>query len=220
MAYAATCYHLFSYNILKTTRHHTTWRIQPVESKTRTYHGHVGVERRTAGRRGRAGPSKKGRRRVYSPRRQMSPLPSKASGHREQLFWTFRRKHEQTKCYLNRMEEDDNRLTRNWPVAYKRFIRGTTAALCSWLLADGPTPICLRPRKPGKACPRKPGHTTGGSRRGCERRGGGKKWAWAGWDTDRSVRRGDERRMPPKGFREEGSNQTPNPFRVEGKTKT
>ena len=51
----------------------------PVESKTRTYHGRVGTGRRTAGRRGGAGPGRTGRRQIGSPRIQPSPLPSKAS---------------------------------------------------------------------------------------------------------------------------------------------
>ena len=51
----------------------------PVESKTRTYHGRVGAAQRTAGRRGGAGQSRTGRRRVGSPRRQPSLLPSRQS---------------------------------------------------------------------------------------------------------------------------------------------
>ena len=41
------------------------------------------------------------------------------------------------------MEEHDNRLTRGLSAVDKRFIRGTTATLRSWLLTIGPTPICL-----------------------------------------------------------------------------
>ena len=44
-----------------------------------TYHGRVGSRRRTAGRRGEAGPGRTGRRRVGSPRRQQSPATAKAS---------------------------------------------------------------------------------------------------------------------------------------------
>ena len=52
---------------------------KPVESKTRTYHGQVGMERRTAERRGGAGPGRTGCREAGSPRRQPTFLPSKAS---------------------------------------------------------------------------------------------------------------------------------------------
>ena len=44
----------------------------PVESKTRTYHGRFGSAQRTAGRRGGAGPSRTGCRRVGWPRSQRS----------------------------------------------------------------------------------------------------------------------------------------------------
>ena len=52
---------------------------QPVESKTRTYHGRIGSGRREAGRRGGAGPGRTGRRRVGLPRTQPSLLPPSVS---------------------------------------------------------------------------------------------------------------------------------------------
>ena len=52
---------------------------EPVASKTKTYNGRVGLGQRTAGRRGRAGPGRMGRRRFGSPRGQQNFVPSKAS---------------------------------------------------------------------------------------------------------------------------------------------
>ena len=50
-----------------------------VESKTRTYHGRVGSGLRTTGQRGGAEPGRTGRRRIGSPRRQLTLAPPKAS---------------------------------------------------------------------------------------------------------------------------------------------
>ena len=51
------------------------------------------------------------------------------------------------------MREHDNRLTRGLFTVDDRFIRGTTAALRSWLLAKGSSPICLCKLSSCKACP-------------------------------------------------------------------
>ena len=50
-----------------------------VGPKTRTYHGLVGLGRRTVGRRGGTMPGMRGHPRTVSPRRQPSLAPSKAS---------------------------------------------------------------------------------------------------------------------------------------------
>ena len=51
------------------------------------------------------------------------------------------------------MEEQNQRLTRGWPVVDKRLISGTASALRSWLLTSVPTPICLCKPFSCKACP-------------------------------------------------------------------
>ena len=86
---------------------------------------------------------------------------------------------------------------------YLRFIRGTTAALRSWLLTSGSTPTCLCKPLSCEACPgerspiRRLPHpdmrTTGGSRQGNARRNGGAGRGRAGRDANGSVRPGDDR---------------------------
>ena len=74
----------------------STWfQKRVVESKTRTYHGRLGLGRRTAGQRGGAEPGRTGRRWIGSPRRHLSLVPSKAS------CTTFFQKHEQAKSNVN-----------------------------------------------------------------------------------------------------------------------
>ena len=107
------------------------------ESKTRTYHGRVGLGR-AAGRRGGSG--RTGRRQNSPPRRQASFIPSKAS----------------TKCRLNvspeartsdilckPTEEHNERLRTGLLAVYPQFINRKRNALCSWLLTSGPTPLFL-----------------------------------------------------------------------------
>ena len=53
--------------------------VAPVESKTRTHHGRVGSGRRTAGRRGGAGPGRTGSRQIGPSGRQQALAPPTAS---------------------------------------------------------------------------------------------------------------------------------------------
>ena len=71
---------------------------RPVECKTRTYHGRVGVGRRAAGWPGDAGPCSSGRRPNSSSRRQPTTLPSRAS--RTTVLNVS--EHEQRKSNVNR----------------------------------------------------------------------------------------------------------------------
>ena len=89
-----TCYGMTWYGIW-----HDTIRCviaKPVEPKTRTNYEPVGSGRRTAGRRGRAGLGRTGRRWVDPARRQPSLLPCSES---KTLSWTSLRKHEQSNSY-------------------------------------------------------------------------------------------------------------------------
>ena len=90
---------------------------------------------------GRAGPGRTERRRNGSPREEPS---SDALANQRQTLWTSLRKHEQRKSYVNR-----------WGEQNPRFISGTRSALCSWLLASVPTPICLCKPFSCRACPGK-----------------------------------------------------------------
>ena len=65
--------------------------------------------------------------------------------HRRQLPWRFLRKHEQNKMYVNQK--------RSTTSVDKRFLSRTMAALRSWLLTNGPSPICLCKPFSCKACP-------------------------------------------------------------------
>ena len=114
-------------------------------------HTKGGSRRGGARRGGGAGQGRTGRRRVASPRRHPSPLPPQGfsrAGHRIQLSWTFLRKHEQTKSYVNRWRNT----TSGWRAVDERLIRGMTAALGSLLLTNGPSPICLCKPFSCKAC--------------------------------------------------------------------
>ena len=51
------------------------------------------------------------------------------------------------------MAEQNLRLTTGLSAVHPRFITGTRSALGSWLLANGPTPICLCKPFSCKACP-------------------------------------------------------------------
>ena len=69
--------------------------------------------------------------------------PLRPSMHRIQLSWTSFRKHEQTKCYVNRVEKDNERFP-TWTASAPRF----------WLLLRGPTHMCLCKPCSCKACAR------------------------------------------------------------------
>ena len=89
----------------------------PVETKTWTYHGRVRIGRRTAGRRGWAGTGRTGRRRVGSPRRQPSPLPSRRSK-KTLLGVSLEARTKETLCKPK--EEQNPRLTRSSSAVYPR----------------------------------------------------------------------------------------------------
>ena len=97
-----------------------------------------------------AGLGRTGRRWVDPARRQPSFLPCSES---KTLSWTTLRKHEQTKSYVNRMREQNHRLTTGLSAVDPRLISGTASALRSWLLTSVPTPICLCKPFSCKACP-------------------------------------------------------------------
>ena len=112
-----------------------------VESEARTYHGQVEAARHTAGRRDGAGPGRTGRRRVGSPRRQPSLLLSRGIEDNclERCFGSTNKGN-----LCKPMEEQSPRMTTGLSVVDDQFIRGTSAALRSWLLTSGPSPVCLR----------------------------------------------------------------------------
>ena len=63
-------------------------------------------------------------------------------GHRSPFSWTFFRRHENRKRYVNRRRNE----TRGWRAVYPRFINRTKGAFCSWLLNSGPTLFdCVKP---------------------------------------------------------------------------
>ena len=96
--------------------------LQLDEPKTRTYHGRVGSGRRTAGPWGGAEPGKTGRRRVGSPRRQPSLAPP------IRPTKTFVRH-----VYVSARTSEMPCKARGEQAVYPQFIRGTTAALRSWM---------------------------------------------------------------------------------------
>ena len=120
------------------------------DSKTRTHYEPVGSGRRTAGRRGGAGLGRTGRSWVDPARRQHSFLPCSES---KTVSWTFLRKHEQAKSYVNRWRNEIRGWPRGWPAVDPRLISGTASALRSWLLTSVPTPTCLCKPFSCKACP-------------------------------------------------------------------
>ena len=80
-----------------------------VESKTRTHYEPVGSGQRMAARRGGAGLGRTGRRRVVPARGTIRPGENPRSclpANRKQLSWTFPRKHEPTKSYVNRWRNE------------------------------------------------------------------------------------------------------------------
>ena len=106
--------YLFSINLF-VARHvrksYITHNISSVESKTRTHHGRVGSERRTAGGaagRGRAG-SDRSRRdadRTVRPGDHSLSCPPK---YRKHMFRTSPQKREQAKLYLTRSVDSETR---------------------------------------------------------------------------------------------------------------
>ena len=101
--------------------------------------GRGGARRGGGAERGRAGRDADGS--VRPGNSHPACLP-KLPGQRRQLYWTNLRKNEQTNSYVNRWGNK----TSTSRAVYVRYIRGTTAALRSWLLTSGQLPIC--PCKP------------------------------------------------------------------------
>ena len=91
-------------------------KIESVESKTRTYHGRVRAGRRTAGRRGAAGPDRTELDGTVRPGDNHPLCPPELPAHRRQLSWTSLRKHEQTNYYGNRWRNK----THGWPAVSPR----------------------------------------------------------------------------------------------------
>ena len=116
---------------------------KPVEPKSRTYHGRVRAGRCTAGRRGGAELGRKRRQRVRSLRRQPSPLPSRTSRASKTTVMDVSSKARTNEILCKPEKEHNEQLIRGLFAVYSRFIRGTMAALRSWLLINEPTPICL-----------------------------------------------------------------------------
>ena len=110
--------------------------------------GHTtGGSGRSARRSGRAGSGKIGCQQNYSPRKQKSTVPSKASKKRR---FNVSPEARTSEILCKPTEEQNQRLT--IPV-YQRFISGTRSALCSWLPTSGTTPFCLCKPFSCKACP-------------------------------------------------------------------
>ena len=99
---------------------------------------------------GRAGSGKIGCHQNYSPRKQMSLVPHKESSKRR-LNVPPEARTSEIPC--KPMEEQNQRLTRGWPMVYPRFITGARSALRSWLLTSEPTPFCSCKPFSCKACP-------------------------------------------------------------------
>ena len=75
--------------------------------------------------------------------------PSYLPDDRKKLSSACLWKREQRKLYVNRWRNK----TSGWPAVYSLFVRGTTAALRSWLLINVLTPNCLCGPFLYKACP-------------------------------------------------------------------
>ena len=128
--------------------------------KTRTYHGRVGAGGGRAAHSGAAGQGGVGQDGTPTGRfDQETTDPVALQGIEDKLSkLSFGITNERILCKPR--EEQNPRLTRGLSAVYpqfisavdNRFIRGTTAALRSWLLTSVPTPICLRKPFSCKAC--------------------------------------------------------------------
>ena len=91
--------------------------VQPVDSKTRTYHGRAASGRTAESGQGRAG--------LFANRTVR--LGNNPSSHhpkyRRHVAWTSVQKHEQAKSYVNRWRNK----TRGWTAVHPRFISGLSA---------------------------------------------------------------------------------------------
>ena len=114
--------------------------------------GRVGSGRRTARRRGEAGPGRTGRRRVGSPRRQPFLLPFSASNTPVVNVSSDAR----TSGFLGKPMGEQN--VRFDDRLISGFVGGTAGALRSWLLTSGPTPICFCKPFSCRECPGKTVH--------------------------------------------------------------
>ena len=104
--------------------------------------------KRTAGRRGAAGPGRTGCRRVGPPRKQPSSLPSKPSTASQTSVLNVFSEARTNDISCKPMGDINGRLTHG-------FSAGRKTALRSWLLTNGPTPMCLCKPFSCKACPGK-----------------------------------------------------------------
>ena len=143
--------------------------------------GHTtGGSGRSARRSDRAGSGKIGCQQNYSPRKQKSTVPSKASKKRHFNVSPEARTGE---ILCKPTEEQNQRLTSGLSAVYQQFISGTRSALFSWLPNSGTTPFCLCKPFSCKACP---GTRTHNGRVGSARRradgGVGRRWAEQGAD--------------------------------------
>ena len=123
-----------------------------VDSKTRTYPGRGGARRRTAARRAGAAQGRMGRRRVGSPRKQPSLLPSLPSRASKTTVLNVSSE-ARIKEILHKSMEQSSRLTRSVSAVDNRFTSGTKSALRSWLLTSVPTPVCRCKPFSCYACP-------------------------------------------------------------------
>ena len=120
--------------------------------------GHTtGGSRRGAGRGGGAGSGKIGYRQNNPPRRQGSPVPSKAS-RTYCLNVSSEARTNEILCKPNAGTKSavDQRPITGSSAVYPRFIRGLSARrealFLSWLLNGGPTPVCLCEPSSREAC--------------------------------------------------------------------
>ena len=113
--------------------------------------GHTtGGSGRGARRSGRAGSGRIGCQQNYSPRKQRSLVPSKASKKRR---FNVSPEAQTNEILCKPTEKQNQRLTTSSSPVYPRFISGTRSALSSWLLTSGTTPFCLCKPFSCKACP-------------------------------------------------------------------
>ena len=114
--------------------------------------GHTtGGSGRSARRSGRERSGKIGCQQNYSPRKQKSTVPSKAS---KKCRLNVSPEARTSEILCKPTEEQNHRLTRGLSAVYHRFISGMGSALCSWLPTSGTTPFCLFKPFSCKACPR------------------------------------------------------------------
>ena len=124
-----------------------------VESKTRTYHGRVGAGRGRAAHGGAAGRGGAGQDGTPTGRfDQEITVPLAFQGIEDNCL-KVSSEARTIEILCKPMEEQKQWCIRGLSAIDNRFIRGTAAALRSWLLTSVPSPICLCKPFSCKACP-------------------------------------------------------------------